>query len=282
MSLKSKMMSKSPSNTDLDGTLARTISSVMNLSSLFVDDDSDTPSAVTESEISFDDESEYENGDSSELGSKMMQLSTNKLQWEFYGLTLWLELEEFDNDITNAIHDMSTMFDVELIPKSHTTAIYGMTHLTIEEAKKILHQVKSVLKNGRWPKFSRPTAVVQDIAVAGRPGQVCSVAWCELTLATNPEHEDALDALYDLFYRKKGVEYDSNEPSSVERNRPWKPHNSFAYDNPENSSMSLEAAIGYVATHPTLITKERRVEAISLWDTNGKMGDWQCLDRVYF
>lgn len=283
MSLETKTMNKSTSNVDVDGTLGRVVSSVMNLSSLFVDDASEAPSAVAESEISYDDETEYENGDLLMPGSKMVQLPSKKLQWDFYGLTIWLELEEFDNDITNAIHDMSAMFDLEVIPKSHTTAIYGMTHLTIQEARERLHLVKSVLKDGKWPKFARPTAIVQDIARAGRPGQVCDVAWCELTLSTNPEHEDALDALYELFFfsQGKGEGIDSNEVH-VERNRPWKPHNSFAYDNPENSPLSLESAIEYVAMHPTLISKERRVEAISLWDTNGKMGEWKCLDRVYF
>ena len=30
-----------------------------------------------------------------------------KLQWEFKGLTLWLELEEFDNDLTRAVEDFT-------------------------------------------------------------------------------------------------------------------------------------------------------------------------------
>lgn len=209
-----------------------------------------------------------------------------KLQWKFKGLTLWLELEEFDNDITNAISYFSSRHSSPLIPKSHTTAIYGMEHLTPEEASRRLHKVKEVLSGGVWPKFCRPTGVTSDIAEDGKPGQVCSIAWSELTLATSDEHERALDELYRLFY--EDVEGDCIESSSSgsscvpSRNRPWKPHNSIAYDNPETNALSLLDTIMYASQHPSLLGKERRVEAISLWSTDGKMEDWVCIDRVRF
>jgi len=250
----------------------------MESSSLFFED-SDLPT-VAESEVSYEDDSlilAVNPKDVAPVPSVVTPKLPHKLQWEFYGLTLWLELEEFDGDMTKAIYDMATTFNVEAIPKSHTTAIYGMTHLTEEKAKEKLHMVKDII--GQWPSFYRPTAVVSDIAVEGRPGQVCSIAWCELTLTTNDAHEEAMDKLHSIFYGEDGKEGDT---TNITRGRPWKPHNSFAYDNPENPVFSLVDAIKYVAEHPTLISKERRVEAISLWDTNGKMGDWKCLDRVYF
>mmetsp|Transcript_11548 Transcript_11548/g.24509 ORF Transcript_11548/g.24509 Transcript_11548/m.24509 type:complete len:268 (-) Transcript_11548:204-1007(-) len=192
-----------------------------------------------------------------------------KLQWEFKGLTIWLELEEFDNDLTRAISDLSTRHNSPFIPKSHATAIYGMEHLTVEDAKAKLRSVREIIP--QWPMFSRPTGVTQDIAQVGRPGQVCSIAWSELTLATNEHHEAALDALYRLFYGK-----------AFTRDRPWKPHNSIAYDNPEDNTLSLLDTVLYASQNPTLLHNERRVEAISLWDTNGKMEDWKCLERVSF
>ena len=192
-----------------------------------------------------------------------------KLQWEFKGLTLWLELEEFDNDLTRAISDLSARHNSPFIPKPHTTAIYGMQHLTVEEAKAKLQTVRE--KIHQWPTFARPTGITQDIAQVGRPGQVCNIAWSELTLATNAEHEAALDTLYELFF---GQEFT--------RDRPWKPHNSIAYDNPETNTLSLLDTVLYASQNPTLLHKERRVEAISLWSTWGKMEDWECLDRVCF
>jgi hypothetical protein len=195
--------------------------------------------------------------------------SRRQLQWEFKGLTIWLELEEFDHDLTRAVEYFSSKHNSPFIPQPHTTAIYGMEHLSISEAKARLQKVREVVP--QWPTFARPTGVTSDIAECGKPGQVCSIAWSELTLASNPQHEAALDILYELFY---GQEY--------HRDRPWKPHNSVAYDNPETNCLSLLDTIMYASQNPSLLGKERRVKAISLWSTVGKMEDWVCLDRVNF
>lgn len=99
--------------------------------------------------------------------------SRTPLQWEFAGLTLWIELEEFSQDITNCIRYMTHRYGVELIPQSHMTAIYGMEHLSKEEAcERLRCQVKEALPGGKWPKFRAPIGIVQDVAVAGNPGQV--------------------------------------------------------------------------------------------------------------
>jgi len=250
--------------------------SVPDLSALFSEDNNDDIPMVSDSDVS---SQEYSDNDVSSIDSFTTQehVVTNeepvkKLKWEFYGLTLWIELEEYDLDLTTAVEDLAYKFNLELIPKCHMTAIYGMTHLTIDQAKEKLQAVKDVIPT--WPDFAPPTGVVSDIAVCGRPGQVCDVAWCELTLSSNDAHEEALNKLYSLFH-------DSSN-TSWNRCKPWKPHSSIAYDNPENKEFSLGDLVQYVAQHPSLITRERRVEAISLWDTNGKMEDWKCLDRVYF
>ena len=95
------------------------------------------------------------------------------LQWEFSGLTIWIELEEFDSDLSSCIAYMSHKYGVELIPRSHMTAIYGMDHLDAEEARHRLRtRVRDALPGGRWPKFRPPIGIVQDVAVAGNPGQV--------------------------------------------------------------------------------------------------------------
>mmetsp|Transcript_42334 Transcript_42334/g.90056 ORF Transcript_42334/g.90056 Transcript_42334/m.90056 type:complete len:335 (-) Transcript_42334:189-1193(-) len=198
-----------------------------------------------------------------------------KLQWKFKGLTLWLELEEFDSDLTRAVEDFSSRHSSPHIPKPHTTAIYGMTHLSPDEAKERLHQVPSVLAGGAWPAFDKPTGVTSSIAEYGKPGQVCSIAWSELTLSTSPEHEDSVDALHRLFF---GEDW---EPEGG-RDRPWKPHNSVAYDNPETNALSLLDTVVYASRNPTLLGRERRVEAMSLWITEGKMEEWVCIDRVRF
>jgi hypothetical protein len=77
-----------------------------------------------------------------------------------------------------------------------------------------------------------------------------------------------LDQVYDIF-------------DMGPRKGPWTPHLSLAYDNPEDSVLSLSDFLRYVAEHPTLL-QSRKVTALSLWNTEGKMADWKCLDRVYF
>ena len=144
-----------------------------------------------------------------------------------------------------------------------------MEHLSIEEARARLRTVKDIIP--QWPIFAKPTGITSDIAQCGRPGQVCDIAWSELTLATNPQHEAALDLLYELFY---GPVYS--------RDRPWKPHNSVAYDNPETNCLSLLDTIMYASQNPSLLGMERRVASIALWSTVGKMEDWRCLERVRF
>lgn len=197
-----------------------------------------------------------------------------RLQWEFKGLTLFLELEEFDGDITAAVEDLSRRRSSPWIPRPHATAIYGMEHLAAAEAAARLRGVPRALPGGAWPPFAPPTGIVCDVAVCGRPGQVCDVAWSELTLATGPRHEAALDALHGLFR--------GDLPGAPDRERPWKPHCSVAYDNPETNALSLLDTAVYASAHPTLLGRGRRVEAISLWSTVGKMEEWFCLERVKF
>lgn len=209
----------------------------------------------------------------SSLSSSSDTSNRRKLDWEFKGLTVWLELEEFDQDLTKAVEDFSSRHSSPHIPQSHTTAIYGMEHLSVEEAVRRLRRVKEAI-GGPWPAFAKPKGMTSDIAVCGRPGQVCSIAWSELTLATNEKHEAAMDAVYQLFYGESSL------PEVPVRNRPWTPHNSIAYDNPETNALSLLDTVIYASKNPTLLGKERRVQAVALWSTEGKMEDWYCIDKV--
>ena len=187
------------------------------------------------------------------------------LQWVFHGLTLWLEFEEFESDLLNAIRDASKRYGTECIPLPHATAIYGMTHLSEDDASCRLRELRLI---DGWPRMERPVGIKQDIAQEGRPGQVCTIAWAELTLATNKHHEAVLDQVYDAF-------------DMGPRIGPWTPHLSLAYDNPNDTTLSFSDFLQYVAEHPTLL-HSRKVTALSLWNTKGKMADWKCLERLCF
>ena len=174
------------------------------------------------------------------------------LRWIFHGLTIWLEYEEYGNDLSRAIDYAVRRYGTEKIPVAHTTAIYGMTHLSEQQALDKLLSIKDNIMSS-WPTvMDRPAGITQDIAQEGKPGQVCNIAWAELTFRTNYDHEKALDALYRHF----DVPYTRNEP--------WTPHISLAYDNPEDSCLNIADTINYVSQNPTLM-QPRRIKAISLW-----------------
>lgn len=190
------------------------------------------------------------------------------LQWEFKGLTVWVEFEEHDQDLSKALDHAAQFYGTARIPVPHATAIYGMEHLSHEQAIEKMGRLNEMYPNG-WPKMDRPISVKQDLAVEGRPGQVCTIAWAELTLKANDEHEEVLDKLYEHF------------EVPTQRSSPWTPHISLAYDNPEDSVLNLTDTISYVAQKPSLM-QGRRIKALSLWSTVGKMAEWECLDRVSF
>jgi hypothetical protein len=223
-------------------------------------DDTTCPS-IAESEVS----SIYDFG----LDAEGSLEPRRPLQWVFKGLTVWIEYEEHENDLSNAVDGASQFYGTERIPMPHSTAIYGMTHLSEQEAVEKLEKVAKAFPNG-WPSImDRPISVKQDIAVVGRPGQVCNIAWAELTLKTNEKHEEAVDKLHEIFEVPE------------RRSGEWTPHISLAYDNPEDSVLNLAETIGYVAQNPSLM-EARRVKAVSLWSTEGKMASWKCLDRISF
>jgi hypothetical protein len=101
------------------------------------------------------------------------------------------------------------------------------------------------------------------------------MSWAEISLSNSQEHEDQLDKLYDIFF--------SDERHVAGRSRPWKPHISIAYDNPESSFINLNDIMSEFIQIPTLLqSSQRRVTGISLWSTEGKLTDWRCLERVLF
>ena len=129
-----------------------------------ISDDSDIERSESPDVASFDPVGGYQSsvasaveGQNSRPGLTSEMAARRKLQWEFEGLTLWLELEEFDNDLTRAVEDFSSKHASPFIPKPHTTAIYGMKHLSSDEARKRLGMVRERID--QWPTFARPTGV---------------------------------------------------------------------------------------------------------------------------
>lgn len=89
----------------------------------------------------------------------------------------------------------------------------------------------------------------------------------EVEFETSDAHEQLVDQVYNAFH--DGI-----------RVRPWQPHASIVYENPDVSKLNLDYAIKFMERFPTLTAQTtRQVTAISVWRTQGKMEKWQCLDR---
>jgi len=109
----------------------------------------------------------------------------------------------------------------------------------------------------------------------------------EVTLATSAEHESLVDKVYDIFHGDSQSSNGSGKHGVSKlksRVRPWLPHLSLAYDNPDDTStFSPAMALKLASKFPSLLGKEeRQVTAIALWKTEGKMEEWKLLDRIEF
>jgi hypothetical protein len=94
------------------------------------------------------------------------------------------------------------------------------------------------------------------------------MSWIEVTIETSEEHEALLNLVHDCFHLD----------STVLRQKPWCPHISLAYGNPE-MPISPEYLATLIQRFPTL-QRRRRVKAITLWKTDGTIDQWKCLERI--
>ena len=95
-----------------------------------------------------------------------------------------------------------------------------------------------------------------------------NMAWIEASFETSNEHEKLLDQMHENFYKGTGKQ----------RSGPWSPHISLAYDN-EECPISNKYLASLVERHPTLAL-HRKVEALSLWNLNGRINEWSLVDRI--
>ena len=246
------------------------------------------------------------------------------LRYQFSGYSIWLELkQEVDEhgvgDLDFAVKKAANEFRLGgAIPAPHVTALYGITTIaTDEEAIAIFRKdVLDVITNNRaekrpqennhlsrklWPDLDA-TGILVGAEFEGVDGGEMDMAWAEITFATSPEHESLINDLYDIFYCTDSsriiASNGSNEemkPEYPPRSRPWVPHLSICYDNPEGfgSSLTQQLFEDFLrAKCPTLapatnssdatVKLTRVVNGISLWKTSGTMAEWKCLDRFEF
>ena len=228
------------------------------------------------SPISFEDDANSDKYATIETQPLKLKEPREPLRFEFEGYTIWLELEEESHnyDFTKAIQQASRELQVQPIPHPHVTAIYGMTHFSsLEKILAKWEQVKECIKS--WPEL-KPRGFISDVEIAGINGALMSMSWSEITYSNSAEHEDHLNVLYDIFY--SNGDHPEQESAKQSSRSPWQPHLSLAYDNPEDTVLSLSYIASLVAKIPSL-AKSRKVRHISLWNTYGKMSEWSLIDR---
>lgn len=184
------------------------------------------------------------------------------LRFNFKGYSIWLEVEEMDNDLTETIHRAANELGVIKIPSPHITVIYGIDHLSHEEILKRFNELKERMVS--WPTL-RPRGIVTDIELKGVSGGLMDMAWTEISYSTTPEHESLVSSVHQIFDMKRNTEK-------------WVPHLSLAYDNPENTTLNLMYTANLIAQRPSLF-RERGVKGISLWSTKGKLQNWKMVSR---
>jgi len=214
------------------------------------------------------------------------------LRFCFKGYTIWMEPEQFPleiiskddgvslttvSDLDHIIATISSEQGLQPIPKPHVTLLYGMSQFSAEEEvkavfngefKDFLSRMETKNNTSNWSSALKFNDGLFGVCFDGVDGEEMDMAWTEISFAKAPEYERMAENVYRIFNKNQ------------DNMQKWLPHLSLAYDNPENTRLSPAVVPDMIARFPTL-TKDRKVEAVSLWDTNGRMSDWKCIDRIF-
>lgn len=216
------------------------------------------------------------------------------LEFEFRGYSVWLELEQVHHhDLDRALDVAAHDLHVQRVPCPHVTVEYGIQLLrddntgSLESELELRRRFREYCgmdagdKNGShsnnynvltaWPALS-VRGVQTGSTYDGVDGEDMTMAWIELTLATSSAHEVQVQAVRQALW---GNQYQH-------RTHPkWTPHLSLCYENPQRAQSNLHYSLNLLQRVPTLTSlAQRRVTGMALWKTQGKMEDWQCLERV--
>ena len=104
------------------------------------------------------------------------------------------------------------------------------------------------------------------------------MVWAELGIKKEWKHTEIVEIAERLFVF--GAQSSSPFDCAAKRASLWRPHLSLAYDNVKDPCLNLGRvleAVGEVGK--TLVEGERKVKGMSLWNMNGRMEEWKCIDR---
>ena len=172
-------------------------------------------------------------------------------------------MSQADQDLEKAIASVALDHSLCPIPAPHCTVVYGVSHLSESEIRNVFRDKIAPVAHG-WPALETQGSQV-GVSYDGVDGEEMDMAWIEVTMKTSKKHEELVDKVHACLYN------DADCPEYRERQGPWQPHLSIAYDNPENSVLDDICADKLFAKLPSLLgTRKREVVAISLWRTQGR------------
>jgi len=91
------------------------------------------------------------------------------LLFEICELTLRLEVEEDNNDVSTTIKQYAKEKGLLPIPQAHVTAIYGMVHLSEEDVRARFREFVTKQRFSSWPSL-KPVGLVVDVELDGIDG----------------------------------------------------------------------------------------------------------------
>jgi len=218
------------------------------------------------------------------------------LRFRFKGYSLWIELEQFPLEIKSKEDDTAfTVSDLDYIisvaaleqglqplPSPHVTLLYGMCQFHNKEEvmavfngklRDTLESMKRENDSSDYIGSLKAHDGYSGVTYDGVDGEEMDMAWSEITFAKCLEFDEIVKLVHQIFYGEDDKQKDIQQK--------WNPHLSLVYDNPEDTVLTQSAVADMISRFPTLM-KQRKVKALSLWDTNGRMSDWKYLDRISF
>jgi hypothetical protein len=236
------------------------------------------------------------------------------LRFAFKGWSVWLDVEEpvdsrgGGGPFAQALAYAARRHSVRPIPAPHVTVIYGIDHIDDEAVRQRFSSLGDSLPQLRvgrdadaalWPPLTSK-GVLSDIEIDGVNGGTMTMAWSEVSLQTSEVQELLVQHVWDVMMcGGDGTDEmrDDGKECPAARSAPWVPHLSLCYDNPEETPLNLIGALDVVATHPFLLGeddkrhgqeergsshKQLRLTGLSLWNTEGTIDEWCCVDRIAF
>ncbi|GMI03451.1 hypothetical protein TrLO_g6333 [Triparma laevis f. longispina] len=201
-----------------------------------------------------------------------------KLNYKFSGYTLWLDVHDDEGVYRSIIDGLEEEFETSHIERPHITLVYGAPH-TLYSAQQTFTSLKPHLQSLSSQTLT-PIGLVTDTELYGVNGGKMDMIWSEISLKANPTLEGIQSNIGRLFSLDDGAQKKDGSAPPPETST-WRPHLSLAYDEPSGGALNLKSVVKEFNKYEK-VWEEVRIKGVSLWDMNGRIEEWKCIDEVVF